>query len=765
MDKNTCKLILEKANFAFTHNKLILDKENKPISFKIIDNNEKFIEITQVESSLFLNKDIKESPLEKKDLYIKDFSIYFDVALKATSHYLEIYSENNKKWYKVQVIPTEYLCFAIFFFDITIYKEAEIKIFNKEQQFELAVSGSNDGIWDWDLENDNLYLSPRWKEQLGYEDYEIENNFSNFKSMIHEDDLEMVFTEVNKYLQGDIEKYDLEFRMLHKDKTYRWIRGRGEALRTSDNKVYRMAGSHTDITKQKEIEVKLLEEKENAEKATKAKSNFLASMSHEIRTPLNSIIGFSDLLKYTNLDKIQNGYVENINYSASTLLELINDILDFSKIEADKLELELLKENILKLTHNTIDIIRPATINKQLKFILNIQENTPAIALIDPLRLKQILLNLLTNALKFTEKGEIELNLSFEKINDKKAKYIFKIRDTGIGISKENQNKLFKIFSQVDDSTTRKFGGTGLGLAISNLLSEKMGSKIQVKSQLGIGSIFIFQVETEYFQEIDEEIKIPIKKELIDISNKVEKSILVVEDTPLNMKLIKAILSNIDKNIKVIEANNGKEALEKFQNNKLDLILMDIHMPIMDGLEASNLIRKYEKNIKNSKEVPIIALTAGVSNDEKDSCFKSGMNAFLSKPINKSQLIETLNILLYENERKDNFSNKNKKIEKKHFNKENLLNRIDNDMELFKELVIESEASLDSYIKTLIQLREKKEEDFENKMLHKIKGLASNMSFELLCDILQENNNSKLLIENLLNEFDFLRKEVFSKYK
>ncbi|HPO48906.1 MAG TPA: PAS domain S-box protein, partial [Spirochaetota bacterium] len=247
----------------------------------------------------------------------------------------------------------------------------------------------------------------------------------------------------------------------------------------------------TDITAQKKAEKAALA-------ASKAKSEFLANMSHEIRTPLNGVIGFTDLLKNTSLNSVQKQYVDNANNSAHALLEVINDILDFSKIEAGKIDLEIIETDIVELVENVSDIIRFQSFSKNIELLLNISPSIPRFVEADPFRLRQILINLLSNAVKFTEKGEVELKVDFYQIDETIGKFIFSVRDTGIGINEEQQKKLFKAFSQADASTTRKFGGTGLGLVISSLLAEKMGSRIELKSSEGEGSVFYFAIETSY---------------------------------------------------------------------------------------------------------------------------------------------------------------------------------------------------------------------------------------------------------------------------
>jgi len=341
--------------------------------------------------------------------------------------------------------------------DITDKKAAEAELRNIKEQYELAIAGTNDGIWDWDIRTNYLFLSKRWKEMLGYEDHELKNEFNTFISLVYEEDLDRLNDYVQKYLSGKIEKYTIEFRMKHKDGSIRWIMAKGEAIRDADGKPWRMAGSHSDITQRKSYEDALIVAKETAEIASRAKSEFLANMSHEIRTPLNGVIGFTELLMQTPLNEIQMQYAGNANVSGQALLGIINDILDFSKIEAGRLELEIIKTNIIELAEQAADIIKFHAAEKGLELLLDIDPDMPETAEVDPVRLKQILVNLLNNAVKFTENGEVELKVRFEAAAEKNAGiYHFSVRDTGIGISEEQRLKLFKAFSQADRTFTRR---------------------------------------------------------------------------------------------------------------------------------------------------------------------------------------------------------------------------------------------------------------------------------------------------------------------
>lgn len=372
------------------------------------------------------------------------------------------------------------------------------------------------------------------------------------------------------------------------------------------------------------------------EEASKAKSQFLANMSHELRTPLNAIIGFSQILERNKeLTEKPKLYISKINDSGSKLLQLINSILDFSKVEAGEVSLEKMEFNLYKVVQSVITQLELKAKEKNLEIIIEYGNNVDSKFNGDSLRLSQILTNLLTNAVKFTEHGSITILIA----KSAEDRYRFEVKDTGIGLTPAQIEKLFKPFSQADSSTTRNYGGTGLGLSISKEFVELMNGKIWIESVYGVGTSFIFEIDLEftntfgvndYVQKLVEEVHLAD-----DIKHLGGKNILLVEDNITNQLVLTSILEDSALNIDI--ANNGQEAIVSFySDNKYDLILMDLQMPILDGYEASKIIRSIDKKI------PIIALSASVLRADIDKTFDYGMNAHLDKPIDINKLYETL---------------------------------------------------------------------------------------------------------------------------
>ena len=435
------------------------------------------------------------------------------------------------------------------------------------------------------------------------------------------------------------ESYSIEHRLLFADGRIKYVK---EHCMTSydykGNPLY-STGTVQDITQQKEIENALREANDKAQNALAAKSQFLANMSHEIRTPMNAIVGLGKLLEEMPLGLKQRDMIGKINSSSVLLLGIINDILDYSKIEAGKLELESQSFNLKQTLSQLKAIFAHTAKEKELELSFDYASILPSYVIGDQLRLQQVLMNLLSNALKFTHQGSVRLSVKLlSPTKESPATLLFEIIDTGIGIDKKQIAQLFEPFMQADVSTTRQFGGTGLGLVITKNILEGMGTHITLKSTPNQGSVFSFKLtlDVDEWDAKEEDSSSLQYNEIQEIELLEGLSILLVEDNEINQEVASMMLTNVG--IKVDIANNGQEGVKLYQDDpkRYDGILMDLQMPVMSGYEAANKIREFDT------DVPIIALTAAAMVEDKQKVLDAGMNDHIGKPIDKEELYRVL---------------------------------------------------------------------------------------------------------------------------
>jgi PAS domain S-box-containing protein len=663
--------------------------------------------------------------------------------------------------------------------DIQERKVAEDALREVEARFARAVLGTRDALFDAEMRSRVFWLSPRWHEMLGYEPNAFTLTLDNLKDYVHPEDMPRVESGFNAHFR-DRTPFDIEYRLRKKNGDWLWVRSRGSSERDAKGRPFRFSGATQDATESRASREALVRASVAAEEASRAKSSFLATMSHEIRTPMNGIIGMTGLLLDSTLDRTQREYAETVRSSADSLLTILNDILDFSKIEAGKLEIECLELDLRSNVEEAGAIMAFQAAAKDLELIVNVRPEVPEMVLGDPQRVRQCLLNLVGNAIKFTTRGEVLVEVCLVGHKDGRPLVHFEVRDTGMGIPPDTLNRLFTPFTQADSSTTRRFGGTGLGLSIVRRLVELMGGTAGAESEVGKGSAFWFTLPLESSVGAEsktvEKLKIsrghlllvddnatnrrvlssqlehagydvlatsvphdvvrliretkrsfdivlldyqmpdldgealgreileakdltptrlvlltsldhggndmqkfgelgfsgyltkPIKtRELLACLDKVlareaepwnmrsqpiitrgtllarkeqarlDGSILLVEDNAINQRVAQRFLERLGCRVEI--ASDGALGVEAYRTGKFDLILMDMQMPVMDGIEATQRIREIEGG---SSHIPIVALTANAMMGQLERCLAAGMDDYLTKPLDIQRLEDTL---------------------------------------------------------------------------------------------------------------------------
>ncbi len=441
-------------------------------------------------------------------------------------------------------------------------------------------------------------------------------------------------------IESGLPLYNIEEKIVKNGKDV-WLTTNLAPYRDNEGEIIGLVGISWDITFRKNYENELQQAKEQAEEGTRAKSEFLANMSHEIRTPMNGIIGMAEILKKAKLGKQEKENLEILISSTRSLLSLVNDILDISKIEAGKVELEIEDFDIRQILKDIENIMYIRAEEKALDFKTFINPNVPKYLKGDPSRLKQVILNLVNNAVKFTEKGYVHVFVDITHETKTKITLRVKVEDSGIGISNEGKKSLFQLFSQVDTSTTKNYGGTGLGLSIAKRLVMLMQGDIGMESKQEKGSLFWFTtrlLKSSIKGDLPSPQEEPRKKKEKDFR---KLRILLAEDNEINQRIIQYSLTNAGFEVEI--AGNGQEAINKYSENDYDLVLMDVQMPILDGFEATAHIREMESAIGlNSGRVPIVALTANAMKGDREKCLEAGMDEYLSKPFTPDDLLNII---------------------------------------------------------------------------------------------------------------------------
>lgn len=556
--------------------------------------------------------------------------------------------DGEYRWFKTRGVPIRDSDGYIFKWfgtctDITMSKQLEDELRQANERLDLAVRGSDIALWennmpDGDFQRGRRYYVNAW-EQLGYQRSEIPPDEPPISGdRVHPDERPAVQEAIRKYLAGETDKFELEHRLRHKDGSYHWVLTRGVAVRDAAGKPIRFVGSAVNITDRKRLEEELRSAKEAAESANRAKDEFLANVSHEIRTPMNAIMGLTALVLGTDLDEGQRQSLATVKSAANNLLGIINDLLDFSKIEAGKLELSLGEFWLRATLGDTMRALAVRAHQKGLELVSNVYSDVPDALIGDAGRLRQVLLNLIGNAIKFTEKGEVVVQVraisDAVPANDE-VLLLFMVRDTGIGIPREKQAAIFRAFEQEDSSTTRKYGGTGLGLTISAQLAALMDGKIDVESEPGRGSTFSF---TARFGRSSKR-GAASSGESTDLLENLR--VLIVDDNVTNRQILEEWLRNW--RMRPVAVGDGAAAVDALRHaaqagTPYALVLLDGRMPDGDGLMVARQIREHV----DISPTRIILLPSEDSSINIARSREMGINAYLLKPVQQSELLETI---------------------------------------------------------------------------------------------------------------------------
>ncbi len=557
------------------------------------------------------------------------------------------------KFFEIRGVPLANAWTLVVYNDITELKKTEQQIRLSMQRLKLATEAAEIGIWSWNFDDDRI----EWDERM-YDFYGIPRDvpksalgYDLWRSRVHSEDiqiLENILRNMQRSSSSSSSSSSYDFRIVLPDDQIRFMQSAFVVEHDPEGRPLRMIGINRNITLQRQLEDSLRIAKQEAEAANQAKSDFLANMSHEIRTPMNAIIGLSTLLLDTDLTPNQRNYLTSVLSAAQSLLRLINDILDYSKIEAGYLSFEKAAFRLEDVFCDTVKLFANKLEQKALKLTKEIGHDLPELLVGDRLRLGQVISNLLGNAIKFTQQGEIRLTVDRLPEQESQQPDVvtlrFTVSDTGIGISPEYTRQLFTPFTQADNSISRQFGGTGLGLSIAKRLVELMGGELAVASTPGLGSAFTFTANFGLVSQTEEggnvtRVAMTSKgdQHYVHLAAPIQGAeILLVEDDATNQVVAKHFLENMRLNVTLAE--NGFESISWVKSKRFDAVLMDLHMPIMGGFEATRLI----KELPTGVDLPIIALTAAAMADDRQACLDAGMVAYLTKPIDPEALASCL---------------------------------------------------------------------------------------------------------------------------
>jgi PAS domain S-box-containing protein len=552
-------------------------------------------------------------------------------------------------WFDARAFPSAQ-GLAVYFRDITDARGAAEALRGSEERCRLLVNATTDAIWDWDLGTNALWWNAGYEKLFGYRREDIDPTVRSWTECIHPDDLARVSAGIHHVIEHDADGWTDEYRFRCHDGSYAYVLDRGHVIRDAGGKALRMIGGMTDLTDRKRaaeaLHAEIVERKRAesaADAANRSKSEFLANMSHEIRTPLNGVIGMTELALGTDLNAEQRDYLTMVKSSGESLLNVINDILDFSKVEAGKLTVDLIPFELNHCLAGPIKLLATRAHAKGLELACDIRPDVPTALVGDPNRLRQIVTNLIGNAIKFTERGEVVLTVEVETQSDRAAVLRFSISDTGIGVPSDRQEAVFKPFVQADGSTTRKYGGTGLGLAISTSLAALLGGRMWLESEAGKGSTFLFTVP--YDLDRAPALAPVTDKRTAQIGQLRDMPVLVVDDNAVNRRILEATLRRWHLN--PVLAESGPAGVAAAQAHKLAgtpfrLVLLDSQMPGMDGFATAAAIRS-DPSLAGTL---LLMLTSGGLQGDAARCRVAGIAGYLMKPVSQAELLEAILVVV-----------------------------------------------------------------------------------------------------------------------
>lgn len=594
----------------------------------ILEHNEKYVVEFGIKEPLKLKTINKLISQSDEYLWMKEY------LLLITHYKLRSYFANIEKHYEISKVPAGLDEFYFVHKDRTKEVNLEDRLYRTQKIGKI-------GDWENDMELNNQKWSDEIFNLLGENAGEFTESYERFMSYIHPDDYENVKI-VNDEALVERKEYSQEFRIIDKNKDVKWMLSRGKFEFNDKNEVKKVYGMMQDITVNKRLEMLLIDALDKAERISKNKSEFLAMVSHEIRTPLTAILGMAKLLLNNELDMLSSSYVKNIIDSGNILLDLVNDILDLSKIESGKIELDMHPFDMRYLINNLSNIFEGRFIEKNIDFKIFMDELVPNYLIGDNSKIRQILMNLIGNSIKFTDKGVVELSVNVISIFDNNVKLHIAVKDTGIGISEDKLETIFDSYSQEDSTISRRFGGTGLGLAISKHYIELMDGCINVKSKLGVGSTFEFEIvlakSSRKSVEVEEDFFEPL---FLSESIKV----LVAEDDKINQIYFKTFLKQAY-NFDVTVVDDGQYVLNEIEKNKYEIVFLDSNMINLGGIETAKRIRSLDDA---NKDLCLVALTAEALKGDEERFLNAGFDYYVTKPIDEESFSVVIKNILKSN--------------------------------------------------------------------------------------------------------------------